>query len=82
MTTYYILDPNADIYNVWNHRMGEFASDFDAEYNPAGFGYSNRQYALKRAECIRVDNGLLDIAVIDRDTLFEWLDVKDWAGYN
>lgn len=80
MTTYYIIHPDEEIHNIWNHRLGSFATDFDAGYRPSEFGYSSFNYAQKRAEAIMHKHEMKSIKVLSRERLFDMLAVEDWSG--
>jgi len=73
---YFIIDPDAPLHKVWNHRLGAFAIDFDAYYD-RDFAYSNYEYAQKRADRIMAERDMNSISVVDRNGLFSWLDLKD-----
>lgn len=87
--SFYIVNPKADRYNpetdtyrIWNHRLGGFAIDYDAEYNPSEFGYTSFNYAAKRMRDIqRTYPELPPLVILNRYALFSLIGVKDWAGY-
>lgn len=86
---YIVAGTTGGVNKVWAHhgvnmaKPGCWARDFDAGYAPRLFGYANERTAQKRAEYIertgRGDPNSPFVYVVDRATLFKYLDLKDWA---
>ena len=71
--TFYIVDPLARHFNVWNHRLGDFATDIDGVYSPSEFGYSDRKYAQKRADRLMQTLGHLPhLEVMNETEFLDW----------
>lgn len=79
MSIYYIVHPDEDIYNVWNHKLGCFATDIDSVYDGKEFGYKNFRYAQSRAIRIMHQHGMQSIKILDRERLFAKLGLYDWS---
>lgn len=79
---YYIIDKDAKTYNVWNYKEQCFCTDFDAAYDSAdGFGYVSLRYARKiMNKLLRSTNAAANLAILDREELFDYLNVDDWRN--
>lgn len=76
MTTYFII-ANGNPRKVWHYERRGWACDIDAYYG-RGFEYLNLRAATKRFNTLQRNGEVVD--VVTRATLFDMLEVKDWAG--
>ena len=85
MDTFYIIDPNAPMFNVWmrkpreSHKPGYFTRDFDAAYLRRDFAYTTMHGAVRQANRIMAERDMKAIEVVTRERLFEILGVEDWS---
>lgn len=76
-----------DKFPVWNHKLREWARDFDAYYGEE-FNYRNMDSAKRRMKAIIEASqnwdgeyeGIRGLRIATREELFKMLGVKDWAG--
>lgn len=90
MNTYYIVaGPTGGVNKVWAHHgidggsPGCWARDIDAAYLIREFGFRSERTAARRALQIfntgRGDPSSPHIFVVDRERLFDLLELDDWS---
>lgn len=89
MKTWYLVNDKNQVWchhNSGNRSCGFWAVDYDAEYHPDKFSYMEKGTADRRLKAVVADGERnrkpVTARVVDRETLFELVNVEDWAhGY-